>query len=97
MTPGTSRRMSSTPQKQPPASTATSVCCAPATAERVPRSGSVIWNSPVRQWSDTLGDRQQPDSGEVEASKRRCVDDAQYGPVTGGAAQDDAHAVPVLQ
>src|SRR5690348_18502608 len=42
MTPGTSRKMSSTPQKQPPASTATSVFCAPATAERVPLSCSFI-------------------------------------------------------
>src|ERR1051325_4837372 len=35
MTPGTSRRMFSTPQKQPPASTATSVCFSAATAARV--------------------------------------------------------------
>src|SRR5258707_12879486 len=34
MTPGTLRRMSSTPQKQPPASTATSVCFPVATAVR---------------------------------------------------------------
>src|SRR5215207_5008141 len=35
ITPGTSRRISSTPQKQPPASTATSNCCAPVVAGRV--------------------------------------------------------------
>src|SRR4026207_1452000 len=45
MTPGTPRRISSTPQKQPPASTATSVRRAPATAERVPLGCSVISSS----------------------------------------------------
>src|SRR5215207_3754009 len=35
ITPGTSRRISSTPQKQPPASTATSNCCAPVVTGRV--------------------------------------------------------------
>src|SRR5215211_5010352 len=34
--------MSSTPQKQPAASTATSVCCAPATVERVTLFSSFI-------------------------------------------------------
>src|SRR5215213_307976 len=42
ITPGTSRRISSTPQKQPPASTATSVFRSLATAERVLPSCSFI-------------------------------------------------------
>src|SRR2546425_112821 len=42
MTPGTLRRMSSTPQKQPPASTATSVCFPVATVEPVVVSRSFM-------------------------------------------------------
>src|SRR5215213_1874757 len=70
ITPGTSRRISSTPQKQPPASTATSVFRSLATAERalpccsfisflpsvMPGGGPRCAGSPLRSCAPTRSD-----------------------------------------
>src|SRR6266576_545691 len=74
MTPGTLRRMSSTPQKQPPASTATSVCFPVATAERVVPSCSFMTDSPLRIRKITQAAIQQFRAAEAEGLCGRLED-----------------------